>query len=257
MGVIELNVIALQSERVQILTDKQLAVANWSAAREHEERAAKRASLQEAIDGYRNEVDRADQLISELDLLQTRLTAEAANKGLLKTEKEAAASMLENSLREMQAASEEVVHADAALAQSAQLAGAAHQQRRAELDGKKAVADARLKDIEWAEKGESDLSSLEADLQLATAFAATASTTIEHAKRSHELATLNAKLQELAERQDTSDRLSTKYEMRHGEPRRPQGDYALPRQPCPIPCLVKTGGKSSHSLPSSRSWKRT
>jgi hypothetical protein len=54
------------------------------------------------------------------------------------------------------------------LSQSAQLAEAAVQQRRAELAPKKASADARLKEIELAERAVSDRSALERDLQDAT-----------------------------------------------------------------------------------------
>lgn len=209
---IEKSVVTLQTERLQLLAEKQVAEANWSAAKEREERATKKASLQEVIGGCKKELDRADRLVFELNSLQTRLTSEDAERNRLKTEGEVATSMLEATQRLTQTASEEVVRANAALAQSAQLAAAAHQQRRAELDGKKAAADARLKDIESAEKVVSDRSALEGDLENATVAAATALATIDDAQRVFDHATLSAKLQELTERQDTADRLSERYE---------------------------------------------
>jgi hypothetical protein len=209
---IETSVVALQTQRLQLLAEKQVAEANWAAAKEREERATRKAALQDVVDGCKKELDRADGLVSELNLLQTRLTREEAERSRLKTEETVAASTLETAQRLTQTASEEVVRATGAVAQSAQLAEATHQQRRAELDGKKASADARLKDIESAEKAVSDRSALERDLQTATEAAATASAAITDAQRVLEHATLSEKLQELTERQDTADRLSAKYE---------------------------------------------
>jgi DNA repair exonuclease SbcCD ATPase subunit len=209
---IEKSVVALQAERLQLLAKKQVAEANWAAAKEREERATRKAGLQDVIDGCKNELDGADRLVSELNSLQTRLTKEEAERNRLKTEEAVAASTLEATQRLTQTASEEVVRATGAVAQSAQLTEATHQQRRAELDGKKASADARLKDIESAEKAVSDRSALERDLQSATEAATTASAAITDAQRVLEHATLSEKLQELTERQDTADRLSAKYE---------------------------------------------
>ncbi len=209
---IEKSVVAFQTERLQLLAEKQVAEANWAAANEREERATRKASLHDVIGGCKKELDRANRLVSELNALQTRLTREEAERNRLKTVEEVAASTLEATKRLTQTASEEVVRATAAVSQSAQLAEATHQQRRAELEGKRASADARLKDIESAEKAMSDRSALERDLQSATEAAATASAAITDAQRVLENATLSEKLQELARRQDTADRLSAKSE---------------------------------------------
>lgn len=209
---IEKSVVALQAERLQLMAEKQVAEANWAAAKQSEERATKKAGLQDVIDGCKKELDRADRLVSELNSLQTRLTAQQAERNRLKSEETVAASTLEAAQRLTQTASEEVVRATGAVAQSAQLSEATHQQRRAELEGKKASADARLKDIETAEKAVSDRSTLERDLHTATEAAATASAAITDAKRVLEHATLSETLQELTERQETVDRLSAEYE---------------------------------------------
>ena len=54
---IEKSVVALQTERLQLLAEKQAAEAVWAAAKEREERAARKASLQDVIDGCTKELD--------------------------------------------------------------------------------------------------------------------------------------------------------------------------------------------------------
>ena len=205
---IETSVVMLQTERLQLLAEKQAAEADWALAKEREERAARRTSLQEVVDGCRKELGRAERLTAELDSLHTSLSSEEAERSRLKAGVDLAHSTLEATQRLTQSAAEDVARASAGVAQSAQLVDAAHQQRRAELDTRKGSADARLKDIESVEIAVSEAAALERGLHRAIEAAAAAASALSDAQRTLEHATLSATLRELVERQDTATRLS-------------------------------------------------
>ncbi len=209
---IEQSVVVLQTERVQLLAQKQIAESDWVAAGEREERAAKKASLQKVIDDCTTELTLNDRLVSELNSLQTTLTNSEVELKSLMSEKDVAAATLRATQELMQVASEEVARASEAEAQSARVAAAALQQRRAELGGQKVTVEARLKDIESAEKAVSERSALERDLRDAIAAAQTRSEEVTVAQRVLDHATLTERLRDLTEKQAAADRLATTYQ---------------------------------------------
>jgi hypothetical protein len=209
---IEERVVALQTERMQLLAQKQAAEFVWAAAKGREEQAAKKASLQKLIDDRTRDLNLSDQLVSELNSLQTTLANAEADLNRFKAEKDIAASTLRATQELMQTASEQVAWASAAEAQSARVAAAALQRRRAELEKQKVSVEARLKDIESAKKAVSERFALERDLRDAIAMAGKRSEEVTEAQRVLDHARLTAKLRDLTEKQAAADRLAAIHE---------------------------------------------
>jgi len=205
---IEQRVVALQSERLQLLAQKQAAESVLSAAKEREERAAKKASLQKVIDDCTRGLSLSDRLVFELNSLQTMRANEEAELSRLKTAKDAATTALKATQEQMQMASEEVARATAAEAQSARVVAAAFLQRRAELENRRASVEARLKDIESIEKAVSERSTLECELCDAGAAAGRTSEEVRKGQLVLDHATLTARLRDLTEKQAAADRLA-------------------------------------------------
>src|SRR3954453_11361473 len=103
--------------------------------------------------------------------LQTALANEEAELNRLKASRDLAAATRRATQDLMQAASEELARASAAEAQSARVAAAALLQRRAELESQKASVEARVKDIEAAEKAVSEITHCDRELRDAIAAA--------------------------------------------------------------------------------------
>jgi hypothetical protein len=209
---IEDRVVTLQTERLQLLAEKQSAQAAWTTAKRREERAVRRASLQTVLDDCARELNLGDRLASESISLQATLANEVAQSTHLHGEADLAASRLKTIQQQLQTASEEVVRASEAEAQSARVADAAFQQRRAELQRRRAVAEIRLKDVVSAERAVAEKSALERDLRDAVAAAQTLSDTVVKAQQVLDHATLNSRLRDLTERQATADRAAAEYD---------------------------------------------
>ncbi len=112
----------------------------------------------------------------------------------------------------LQAAAEEVARATAAEAQSGQMAAAAAQQLRAELEGRKVSIEARLKDVVSTERAVADRASLERELHASAATAGTRSAQTIAAQRALEYATRAERLRQLVDKQATADRLLAVFE---------------------------------------------
>jgi chromosome segregation ATPase len=209
---IENTVVTLQAERLQLLEERQSAETNLAAAKGQEDRRVKRATLQDVVSECRKELDKADVLASELAALQERLTSREAGREQRRAEKESAGSASAATQRLAQVASEAVVRATEVSVQSARLGEAGQQQRRAELEGKKASLDARLRDLDAAERAMADGSELERGLESAKASAAAASAAVTDAEHALECARVSAKLIDLTERQAHADRLVATFE---------------------------------------------
>ena len=209
---IEERVVTLQSERLQLLEQTQAAEATWRAAKEREARATARASLQKAIDDCTRSLASSDGLMSELDVLHANLATALVGLDALKAEKSGTAAKLKATQELMQTASEEVARASAAEAQSGQMAEAAIQQRRAELEGQRVSVEALLKDIASAERAVGERASLERACHDWTATAGRTSDQIIAAQRALDHATLTERFHDLAEKQTVADRLLATYQ---------------------------------------------
>jgi hypothetical protein len=209
---IEERVVALQTERLHLLAQKQAAESVWTAAKEREERAARKATLQAVVDECTKHLNAGDRLVSALTALQGMRADGEAKSNRLKVEKDTAEAKLRETQKLMQSASEEVARASEAEAQSVLVADAMRQQRRAELESQKVSAEARLKDLDSAMKAVSGLSDLEREFRNASAAATRTSDEVAKAQLVLEHATLTAKFRELTEKQITADRLATTHE---------------------------------------------
>jgi hypothetical protein len=198
---IQADVVRLQDERQRLLGEVASAEASLQAAREQAERARIRRALQDEIDELRQQLSQADQLTSELASLDDQLGAGKLTLATLRDAEGAAAVEMEATRLPLQATAEAVAREREAAEQSGRVKEATRAQRRAELEGQKAAADARLKDVHAAERAVSEAALLEQQFKAAADERDSAFQAVGRAERTLELVTVGKKLDELIERE--------------------------------------------------------
>jgi hypothetical protein len=199
--VIQADVVRLQDERQRLLGEVASAEATWHAAKEQAERARIRATLQDEIDDLRRQLSQADQLTSELASLDDQVAAGKSNLATLKDAEGTAATVIEATREQLQAAAEAVAREREAAEQSGRVKEAARAQRRAELEGQRTAAEARLNEVSAAERAVSEAAALEQQLKEASDERDLAFLAVSRAEHAFEHATVRKTLDELIERE--------------------------------------------------------
>lgn len=206
--VIQADVVKLQDERQRLLSDVASAEATWHAAKEQAEHARTRATLQDEIDDLRQQLFQADQLTSELTSLNGQLAAGKSNLVTLKDAEGTAATAVDATREQLQAVAEAVAREREAAEQSGRVKEAARAQRRAELEGRKTTAGARLDEVSAAERAVSEATVTEQQFKEASEERDVAFQAVSLAKRGLEHASVREALDELIEREKTVTRVA-------------------------------------------------
>lgn len=199
--VIQANVVRLQDERERLLAELASAEATWVEARDQAERERKKATLQNEIDDLRRQITEADRLTAELASVDSQLATVKSNLLSLESDEAAAGATLEATREQLQAAAEAVVREREAAAQSARVQKAARAQRRAELEGLRMAAEARLHEVSEAEQAASEVARVEQELKQASDAREVAFERVKQAERGVEQAKLRERLAGLSARE--------------------------------------------------------